>query len=146
MRKQRNNAFFKGTLSLSVSVIVTKILGVAFKVPLSYIITDEGMGYFNTAYAIYGLFYILCTAGVPKSLTLVLTSYRKELSDDASDREVLKHGMSVFAKIGAFSTLLCIICAPVFARAVGNENAYHEYIDSMYAAGSFFSNYISLTG
>ena len=141
MRKQRNNAFFKGTLSLSVSVIVTKILGVAFKVPLSYIITDEGMGYFNTAYAIYGLFYILCTAGVPKSLTLVLTSYRKELSDDASDREVLKHGMSVFAKIGAFSTLLCIICAPVLARAVGNKTAY---LSIMCVAPSIF--FVSLGG
>ena len=71
MKLKENRTFFKGAMSLSLSVILTKILGVAFKVPLSYILTDEGMGYFNTAYAIYGLFYILCTAGVPKSLMLV---------------------------------------------------------------------------
>ena len=106
MRETKNTAFLKGTLALSISVIITKILGVAFKVPLSYVLGDEGMGYFNTAYAIYGFFYILCTAGVPKSVTLVLTSFRTEKSD--SDREVLHSGLVLFAKIGLFSTLLNI--------------------------------------
>ena len=123
MKEERSKAFLKGTASLSISVIITKILGVAFKVPLSYVLGDEGMGYFNTAYAIYGLFFILCTAGVPKSLTLVISSYRNNLGNDVMDREVLRSGLSLFAKIGVFSTLLNIICAPMFANAVGNSGA-----------------------
>ena len=43
MKLKENRTFFKGAMSLSLSVILTKILGVAFKVPLSYILTDEGM-------------------------------------------------------------------------------------------------------
>ena len=57
MKKDTNISFLKGTIALSLSVIITKILGVAFKVPLSYVLGDEGMGYFNTAYAIYGFFF-----------------------------------------------------------------------------------------
>ena len=139
MRETKNTAFLKGTLALSISVIITKILGVAFKVPLSYVLGDEGMGYFNTAYAIYGFFYILCTAGVPKSVTLVLTSFRTEKSD--SDREVLHSGLVLFAKIGLFSTLLNIICAPVLARVVGNSNAVLSII---FVAPSIF--FVSLSG
>ena len=86
MKEERNLAFFKGTLALSISVILTKLLGVAFKVPLSYVLGDEGMGYFNTAYAIYGLFYILCTAGVPKSITLVISAHRGGKGAQESDR------------------------------------------------------------
>ena len=123
MKEERNLAFFKGTLALSISVILTKLLGVAFKVPLSYVLGDEGMGYFNTAYAIYGLFYILCTAGVPKSITLVISAHRGGKEAQESDREILRLGLSLFAKIGAFSTLLNIICAPAFARLVGNSKA-----------------------
>lgn len=123
MKEERNVAFLKGTMALSVAVIITKVLGVAFKVPLSYVLGDEGMGYFNTAYAIYGLFYILCTAGVPKSLTLVLAENRNGKPSNDTDMEILKTGLSLFAKIGAFSTLLNIICAPVFADMVGNSKA-----------------------
>ena len=123
MQKGKNTAFLKGTLSLSVAVIATKILGVAFKVPLSYVLGDEGMGYFNTAYAIYGFFYILCTAGVPKSLTLVISEYRNRDGTIDGDREILVCTLRFFFKIGIFSTLFNIICAPALAIAVGNKGA-----------------------
>ena len=123
MSRNNNNAFLKGTISLSISVIITKILGVLFKVPLSYVLGDEGMGYFNTAYAIYGFFYILCTAGVPKSLTLIIAENRV-CNGERNDLEILSCGLKLFAKIGLFTSLLNIICAPMFAKLVGNANAY----------------------
>lgn len=122
MNKEKSTAFLKGTISLSISVIVTKILGVAFKVPLSYVVGDEGMGYFNTAYAIYGFFYILCTAGVPKSLTILLRGRSGE-SCEYDNRFILKCGLRLFTKIGLFATLLNIVCAPAFAKFIGNTNA-----------------------
>ena len=123
MQRNRNNAFLKGTISLSLSVIITKIMGVAFKVPLSYVLGDEGMGYFNTAYAIYGFFYILCTAGVPKSLTLVLSEHRLKSNGNVSDECVLRCGLKLFLLIGGFTTLLNIICAPAIAGFIGNKKA-----------------------
>ena len=123
MNKEKNTAFLKGTISLSISVIITKILGVAFKVPLSYVLGDEGMGYFNTAYAIYGFFYILCTAGVPKSLALVFAEYGNSGEKGAHNILILKSALVLFAKIGAFATLINIMCAPALARFVGNKNA-----------------------
>ncbi len=128
MQVDRNKAFLKGTISLSLSVIITKILGVGFKVPLSYVLGDEGMGYFNTAYAIYGFFYILCTAGVPKSLTLVLSEHRSVSHPNASDEDVLKCGLKLFLKIGIVSTILNLICAPALARTIGNDKALYSII------------------
>lgn len=123
MNKEKSTAFLKGTISLSISVIITKILGVAFKVPLSYVLGDEGMGYFNTAYAIYGFFYILCTAGVPKSLALVFAEHRNAGGKGAEDILILKSALVLFAKIGAIATLINITCAPALAGFVGNKNA-----------------------
>lgn len=121
-------AFLKGTLSLSLSVIIIKILGVLFKVPLSYILGDDGMGYFNSAYAIYGFFYILCTSGVPKSITLVISQYRAEFKGRSHDKQILMNGLKLFSLIGMFSTLLIIIMGPFIVEAIGNKNALYSLI------------------
>ena len=123
MSKENSKAFLKGTISLSISVIITKILGVAFKVPLSYVLGDEGMGYFNTAYAIYGFFYILCTAGVPKSIALVLAEHRSTDEKGSENIFILRSALALFTKIGVFLTLVNITCAPALARFVGNGKA-----------------------
>ena len=123
MQGNRNNTFLKGTISITISVIVTKVLGVAFKVPLSYVLGDEGMGYFNTAYAIYGFFFVLCTAGVPKSITLVLSKYRANPEEEIKDEGILRCGLEMFAVIGMIFTLFNIICAPAIVRIIGNEKS-----------------------
>ena len=66
MEKSKDN----GALLLIISTLLVKILGVLYKVPLSYILNEEGMGYFNTAYTLYGFFYILCSTGIPKAVTM----------------------------------------------------------------------------
>ena len=123
MDKIKNTAFFRGAALLSVSVVITKIIGVAFKVPLSYVLGDSGMGYFNTAYAIYGFFYILCTAGVPKSITLILTGHGIDCADENERIFVLKCALRMFLTIGIFVTLFNIICAPATANLIGNKKA-----------------------
>ena len=123
MEKSKSTSFLKGTLALSISVIVTKIIGVGFKVPLSYLLGDSGMGYFNTAYAIYGFFYILCTAGVPKAMTLVLRG--QDVADTGGDNSlyILKSALRLFGTIGLIATLINIICAPALVKFIGNKKA-----------------------
>lgn len=128
MKKDTNISFLKGTIALSLSVIITKILGVAFKVPLSYVLGDEGMGYFNTAYAIYGFFFILCTSGVPKSVMLLISEGRAEKSAPPTDRSVLKCGLKLFFTIGTIVSLFIIIGASFLSRIVGNDRAYLSVI------------------
>ena len=79
MDKERNygNNVIKGALSLTISTLIVKFLGLIYKVPLSYILSDEGMGYFNSAYTVYTFFYIICTAGVPKAIS-ILTAKAEE--------------------------------------------------------------------
>ena len=61
--------FLGGAIWLTVSALILKAIGLVYTVPLSYMIGDEGMGYFNSAYTIYTLFYIISTAGIPKSIS-----------------------------------------------------------------------------
>ena len=37
----------KGAIWLTISGLIVKFLGLIYKIPLSYILSDEGMGYFD---------------------------------------------------------------------------------------------------
>ena len=58
----------RGAISLILAALTVKIIGVIYKIPLAYILGDEGMGYFNSAYTVYGFFYIITTSAEPEAL------------------------------------------------------------------------------
>ena len=71
MQKVRN--WFNSAAMLSVSVIIVKILGAIYKVPLSYMIGEAGLGYFNIAYNIFAFFFLLMNGGVSRALTVTVS-------------------------------------------------------------------------
>ena len=69
----KDKQFIKGAFALTFSAILVKLVGVIYKVPISYILGDEGMGYFNSAYTLYGFFFLICSSGIPKAITMVVS-------------------------------------------------------------------------
>lgn len=112
------NGIFQDAFILTVSTLITKIIGVGFKIPLSYILGDEGLGYFNTAYSIYVFFYALCTAGVPKAITLTLT---RECDNSLQKTAITKRAIRLFAIIGLAISMLMLLLSPMITRIVKNE-------------------------
>ena len=111
-----------GALSLTVAAFFVKIVGVLYKIPLMYIIGEEGMGYFNTAYVIYGFFYILCSGGIPKAITCIISeaeSRDRENTDYLIYKKALRL-LSVFALI-IFASYL--ILSPLISKLIGNTRA-----------------------
>ena len=47
------NSFISGAAVLMAANAVSKILGAVFKIPLTYIIHEEGMAIYNTAFSVY---------------------------------------------------------------------------------------------
>ena len=74
IRSRDTGGILGGTLLLTLSVLLVKILGVIFKIPLAAYLGDQGMGYFNSAYSIYTLFYMLSTSGLPVALAVMVSS------------------------------------------------------------------------
>ena len=115
-------AILRGTLALSVSAIIVKIFGVIYKIPLSYILGDEGMGYFNAAYSVYALFYVICTAGVPKAVAVLITEARTN-NDTGAEGAIFKIAMRLFLALSLSLTVLFIVFSPQLSHAVGGDKA-----------------------
>ena len=49
--------FLHGAFILMFGVLLVKAIGALFKIPLSSIITEDGMGYFSTAYSFFNVLF-----------------------------------------------------------------------------------------
>ena len=64
--------YMGGMLVLSASTLISKVIGLLFKIPMMEIIGIEGMAYFSSAYHIYILLLTLSTAGLPVALSMMI--------------------------------------------------------------------------
>lgn len=121
MAKNIKNPIVSGTIALTVAALVTKIFGVIFKVPLSYILMDEGMGYFNSAYTIYGFFFVLSSAGLPKAVTIMVSEL--DVNSKKDTESLIKLLIRVGVYIGIFLSIIYIFVAPMTSFVLGNAKA-----------------------
>ena len=122
LEKSGENKIIKGALMLTVSMLIVKLFGLIYKVPLSYILSDEGMGYFNSAYTVYAFFYLLCTAGVPKAV-MILVSESKAKGKQSEVGEIVRVATLAFLVIGVIVTLVFMIFAGELSALIGNSKA-----------------------
>lgn len=69
MAEAKKQNFLHGAAILTAGVVVMKILGAIYKIPLNNILGDAGYGYFNLAYTIYNVLLTISTAGLPVALS-----------------------------------------------------------------------------
>ncbi len=113
-------SFMSGVLVLSLSTVIVKVIGLAYKIPMIAYLGAEGMGYFNSAYEIYALLCVISTAGLPVALSmLVATSGQRE-----GDRHrIYRSALAMFLILGGVGSLLMLLFADPIALAIGNPQA-----------------------
>ena len=111
-----------GTLSLTVSTLIVKLLGLIYKIPLASLLGDEGLGYFNSAYTVYAFFYLLCTAGVSKAV-MILVSEAKAKGSEVLEGKIIRVATTLFLVFGALITLIFVIFSYPLATLIGNSRS-----------------------
>lgn len=118
-RKHKQPALLAGVLLLTVANMTVKVIGLLFKVPLSYLLGDEGMGYFNAAYSIYSWLYIVATAGLPVAVSILISDAAERGRNRRVER-IFRVAMAVFLMIGAIGFFLMFAFASPLSRTIGN--------------------------
>ncbi len=81
-------------LTMTMSALIVKFLGFLYKVPISQLLGDEGMGYYNSALTVYAIFYILSASAIPKAFSIVLTRGRI-----SNSKRAYKVGLVLFSTL-----------------------------------------------
>ena len=120
-------AFFRGAAWLAISTLILKIIGLIYKIPLSYMLGDEGMGYFNSAYTVYVFFYVVGTAGIPKAISILVSKSKAENKNNTND--IFNVAFRFFTVSGLLLLTVFVIFGDTIAAAIGNEKSLY----AMYA-------------
>lgn len=112
-----------GVLVLTVSTVIVKVIGLAYKIPLLSVLGTEGMGYFNTAYEIFALLCGVSTSGLPVAVSMLVSSAR-ETGNYTRVRGIYRtSSLMLLTKGVLISGGLAVLAEPV-SRLVGNPQAY----------------------
>lgn len=65
-----------GTLLLTLSILLSKVLGSLFRIPLQNIAGDDVLGIFTLVYPVYMVALTLSVAGIPLALSKLIAEAR----------------------------------------------------------------------
>lgn len=63
----KRQGFIKGSAILLAMVLITKILGLLYKIPLTNLLGGTGMGYFASAFSVFTPVFAIVVSGIPSS-------------------------------------------------------------------------------
>lgn len=122
---RERGGFLSGVFVLSVSTILVKLIGLAYKIPMLSYLGAEGMGYFNSAYEIYALLCVISTAGLPVALSLLIAAEEEKggVSAGYCVNRIYRCALGIFMAFGCVGALLLSCFAYRLALAIGNPLA-----------------------
>ena len=122
MATEKKQSFFGGAAVLAVGVVIVKIIGALFKIPLANILGETGNADFNNAYNIYAVLLTISTAGLPVALSKMI-SEAKTLGRERQARRVLKVSFAAFLTLGVLSFVIMWFGNEKCAALLNNPNA-----------------------
>ena len=118
----KKNSFFGGAAILTAGIIIVKLIGALYKVPLGNILTDAGFADFNTAYDIYSLLIVISTGGLPVALSKMV-SEADALGRTNQVNKVFQIAVVAFCVLGTISFLIMAVFPRQLADAMNNSRA-----------------------
>ncbi|MEW5935534.1 MAG: oligosaccharide flippase family protein, partial [Bacillota bacterium] len=71
----RGESLVQGIAVLSVAGFVAKLLGAAYRIPLTRLIGAEGVGIYQLAYPVYVTLLSVARAGIPVAISKLVSEY-----------------------------------------------------------------------
>ncbi|MCI5625074.1 MAG: polysaccharide biosynthesis protein [Clostridiales bacterium] len=121
-RDQKQNTFFGGAAILAVGILVVKLIGMFYKIPLVNIIGAQGNSDFSNAYNIYAVLLTISTAGLPVAVSK-LVSEANALNRQNQVRSIFRTSMVLFLALGLLSFLLMYFRADWLAEMMHDTKA-----------------------
>jgi len=115
--KQRQTAL-EGAGVMGLSLIIVKLLGALYKIPLNNLIGSEGYTYFLNSYDIYSLLLVVSTAGLPVAMSRMVAA-ADAVGNRAQVRQIKQASLLLFSALGIIGTLIMTVGGKKLASVMG---------------------------
>ena len=73
-QKRSNNSFLVQGAILAAAGIITRLIGIAYRIPVNNILGDEGQGFYGCAYSIYNIALLLTSYSLPLAVSKLVSA------------------------------------------------------------------------
>ena len=122
LSEPKKQNYLQGAAILAAGVVIMKVLGAIYKIPLGNILGDTGYAHFLVAYNIYGVFLTLATAGLPVALSRMI-SEANTMNRPNQVRRIFSVAWWTFFAIGLACTLIMALFPRQLADALNDPSA-----------------------
>ncbi len=120
MATEKKQSVLNGAMMLMFAVVVVKLIGVLFKIPLTDMIGIVGRGYFNSAYEVYTPIFAISMAGLPVAVSRMVAE-NVALNRHREARAVFNVSKRIFLIVGTAGTLILLIAAYPYCALVAGK-------------------------
>lgn len=118
--QDKTKLLLKGTAILAIAALLSKVLGVIYRIPYQNITGNLGFYVYQQVYPLYSLLLILATAGFPIAVSK-LVAERLALGDQSGAKRVFKVSVFALSITGVIFFLVLYFAAPMIAQFMEDE-------------------------
>ncbi len=115
---RKENFVIQGTI-LAAAGIIVRLIGILYRVPMTNIIGDEGMGYYSTAFNVYNIMLILSSYSLPLAVSKMVAA-RLAKGQYRNMNRVLRAALVYATVVGGLACFITWNFAGFFATTLFN--------------------------
>ena len=104
-QKKKSNSFLVQGMILAAAGIVTRLIGIAYRIPVNNILGDEGQGFYGCAFSIYNIALLLTSYSLPLAVSK-LVSARVSKNEYKNAMRIFKGALFFAIVVGALVGIL----------------------------------------
>ena len=119
---QKNN-LVKNASFLMIAAMISKVIGLLYKSPLSSIVGNMGMGYISLAQNAYMILLMIASFSIPQAVSKLI-SERIALKDYKNAQKIFRGSLIYAAIVGGIVALVCL-GRDLLSRAISQMRYWH---------------------
>ena len=122
-----SKSIVSGMTVLSIVGLICKIVGALYRIPLAWLIGDEGMGTYQLVFPTYNMLLTISSAGLPVAISRMV-SFTLAKDDPRNARRIFHIALSMLAALGFVTMLLMIVMSPSLAVRSGDVSTQPGFV------------------
>ena len=115
----KQQSIIGGVTVLGVTGLICKLIAVLYRIPLAWLIGDQGIGTYQLVFPTYALLLTISSAGLPVAISRIV-SFNLAKGDIVNTRRTLKFALLILTAIGIIGTVLMIAFRTFLSERVGD--------------------------
>ena len=116
-QKKKNNSFLMQGMILAAAGIISRLIGLAYRIPVNNILGDEGQGFYGCAFSIYNIALLLTSYSLPLAVSkLVSARISGKKYKDAN--RIFKSALLFALVVGSFVAIIIFCFSDFIATSI----------------------------